>query len=144
MSIKKMTKEELELLSFTDITNLILQEEKELSTSELFQQITKLLEKPQSFYESKIGDYYTSLTIDKRFILLTDGKWDLKTRHIIKPTIVLDDDEEIDDLEQDDVVADFDEEVSDDFDETDDDTADANEEYKNLVIIDEEDLDIEQ
>ena len=75
MSIKKMTKEELELLSNKDITNLILEESKKsMNTADLFKKIIKLLELPDSTFESKIADYYTALATDKRFILLSDGK----------------------------------------------------------------------
>ena len=149
MSIKKMTKEELELLSYTDITNLIL-EEGPLTTPELFRIIVDKLELGNKVYENKIGNYYTSLTIDKRFILLDSGKWDLKTNHPTKNKIILDDDlEDIDDLVDedtfDDLVEEEEEKESDDFYENDDNEADnVAEEYKNLVIISEEDLDKEE
>ena len=82
MSLSKMKKEDLELLSNKDITNLILEENKKpLNTAELFKKIIKLLELPDSVFESKIGDYYTALSTDKRFILLDDGTWDLRSRH---------------------------------------------------------------
>ena len=42
MSIKKMTKDELELLSNKDITNLILEESKKpINTADLFKKIIK-------------------------------------------------------------------------------------------------------
>ena len=82
MSIKKMTKDELELLSNKDITNLILEESKKpINTADLFKKIIKLLELPESTFEAKIADYYTALSTDKRFILLEDGTWDLRSRH---------------------------------------------------------------
>ena len=46
-----------------------------------------------SVYENKIGDYYTSLTTDKRFVFLDTAEWDLKDNHSIP--VVLDEDEEI-------------------------------------------------
>ena len=52
MSLKKMTKEELELLSNKDITNLILEEtKKSMSTAELFKKIIKLLELPNEIFK---------------------------------------------------------------------------------------------
>ena len=81
MSIKNMTKEDLELLSNKDITNLLLEEKGKQTTPDLFKKIIKLLELPESTFDQKIGDYYTSLTTDKRFILLEDGTWDLRSRH---------------------------------------------------------------
>ena len=67
MSIKNMTKEDLELLSNKDITNLLLEEKGKQTTPDLFKKIIKLLELPESTFDQKIGDYYTSLTTDKRF-----------------------------------------------------------------------------
>ena len=51
---------------------------------------------PSSTIENKIGDYYTSLTTDKRFILV-DGLWDLRKRHTSDKIIV--DSMEDDDME---------------------------------------------
>ena len=78
----KMKKEELELLSNKDIAELILQNSKRtLNTADLFKKIIKLLELPDSVFEAKIADFYTSLATDKRFILLDNGKWDLRANH---------------------------------------------------------------
>ena len=73
MSLKKLKKEDLELLSNKDITNLLLEEKGAQNTADLFKEIIKLLELPSSVFDQKIGDYYTSLTTDKRFILLENG-----------------------------------------------------------------------
>ena len=81
MTIKKYTKEDLELMSYTDIANILLKENNEQSTADLFKEIVKLLELPKKTYENKIGDFYTSLTTDKRFVLLKNGNWDLKSNH---------------------------------------------------------------
>ncbi len=145
MSLDKMSKEELELLSNKDITNLILEESKKsLNTAELFKKIIKLLELPESTFENKIGDYYTALSTDKRFILLEDGTWDLRKRHksdkIAK--ISEDEDEEEDEETKDDV--DTTDDGEDNYDDTDnDDYSDENEDIKDLVIIDEDELEEE-
>ena len=81
MGIKNMSKEELELLSNKDITNLLLEEKGNQTTAELYQKIIDALDLPQSTFDSKIGDYFTALSTDKRFILLEDGTWDLSSRH---------------------------------------------------------------
>ena len=96
MSIKNMTKEDLELLSNKDITNLLLEEKGKQTTPDLFKKIIKLLELPESTFDQKIGDYYTSLTTDKRFILLEDGTWDLRSRHTSDKIIKVDEDEDED------------------------------------------------
>jgi len=82
MSLKTMKKEDLELLSNKDIAKLILEDSKKTqNTADLFKKIIKLLELPESTFESKIADFYTALATDKRFILLDNGKWDLRSNH---------------------------------------------------------------
>ena len=64
MSLDKMTKEELELLSYKDITAIILEEAGAMNTLELFEKIVSLLELPKSTIDNKISEYYTSLSTD--------------------------------------------------------------------------------
>ena len=60
MKLKNMTKEELEVLSYTDLTELILKESKKpMNTAKIFKKICDLLELSDEEYASKIGDYYT-------------------------------------------------------------------------------------
>ena len=151
MNLKKMTKDDLELLSNKDITNLILEESKKsINTAELFKKIIKLLELPESTFESKIGDYYTSLATDKRFILLEDGTWDLRSRHTSDKVVKVTEEDEEDEEDEDEVEESQDEleddSLEDNFDDTDDDDYDeeTNEELKDLVVIDEDELELEQ
>ena len=148
MSIKKMTKDELELLSNKDITNLILEESKKpINTADLFKKIIKLLELPESTFEAKIADYYTALSTDKRFILLEDGRWDLRSRHTSDKVVKITEDEE-EEMEEnkDDIEESIEEDEEDSYDDKDDDdyNDDTNEELKDLVVIDEEELELEQ
>lgn len=143
MSIKNMTKEDLELLSNKDITNLLLEEKGKQSTPDLFKKIIKLLDLPESTFDQKIGDYYTSLTTDKRFILLEDGKWDLRSRHTSDKVIKVDEeeDEDIEEVEEEEQ-----EEETDDFDSIDndeDDIDDDDDDLKDLVVLDEDEMDAE-
>ena len=140
MNIKNMPLEELELLSYTDIAYEILKEEKKpMSTPALFKKVCELLNIDDDAMMEMIGDFYTSLTTDKRFILLDSAKWDLKESHVVK--LVVDDDEEEENTEdteeafeetEDEAVSDEEE----DFDDTDDSLDD-------LVIISEEDMEEE-
>ena len=147
MSLKKMSKDELELMSNKDITYLLLEEStKPINTLNLFKKIAKLLELPESTIDSKIADYYTALATDKRFIMLEDGSWDLRSRHtsdkVIKITEEDDDEEDIEEDEEeneDDIEEDnYDDTEDEDYDE------DTNEELKDLVVIDEDELELEQ
>ena len=146
MSIEKMKKEELELLSYKDITSMILEEKGAMNTLELFNKIASILGLPKSSVEKKIGDYYTTLSTDKNFLLLEDGKWDLRKRHTSDKVIKAQDnedeeeDEELEEkLDEPEEEDDYDSQVSDedDFDDGDDD-------IKDLVILDEEELELEQ
>ena len=148
MSIKKMTKDELELLSNKDITNLILEESKKpINTADLFKKIIKLLELPESTFEAKIADYYTALSTDKRFILLEDGTWDLRSRHTSDKVVKITEDEEEETEEnKDDIEESIEEDEEDSYDDKEDDdyNDDTNEELKDLVVIDEDELELEQ
>ena len=138
MSIKKITKEELETMSYNDIAYMLLKEEKKQTTADLFQKIVDLLGLPKKTFENKIGDFYTSLTTDQRFIMLEDGNWDLRVNHKVADLINTDDLEDYYEVE-----SDYDDEPETDEEEEnydDTDEEDTSDEYKNLVIIDEEEL----
>lgn len=147
--MKDIKKEDINNLSFKDITYLILEKEKKsMNTLDLFSEIVKLLELPSDTIDNKIGDYYTSLTTDKRF-LLVDGMWDLRTRHTSDKllTSVNDEEDEEDEslLEEDtyddiDEEVNFDEELADDSDTPYDD--DDDDDLADLVIVDDE-MDLE-
>ena len=84
MKLKNMSKEELELMSYTDLTEMLIKENKKpMNTPTVFHKICDLLGYSEDEYASKIGDYYTSLTIDKRFVLLDNNEWDLRDHHSI-------------------------------------------------------------
>lgn len=149
MKLSKMKKEELELLSNKDITFYLLEEQGKQNTAELFKSIITLLELPSSTFEEKIGDYYTSLTTDKRFIMLEDGCWDLRIRHTSDKIAKMDDEDEEDEEETEDTKDDMlsDELEEDNYDsgdvDADDDYVDPNEDLKDLVVVDEEELENE-
>ena len=149
MKLNKMPKEELETLAYSDLTEMILKEKKKpINTPTLFKEICKLLELTDDDYANQIGDYYTSLTTDKRFILLDNACWDLRDKH--KVEIILDDEDMEDEEYDEESLEDDEDEVvetveSEDIDamadeegiDTDDDDLD------DLTIIDDEDIDEE-
>ncbi|MBR1385731.1 MAG: DNA-directed RNA polymerase subunit delta [Bacilli bacterium] len=146
MKIDKMKKEDLELLSYKEITSLILEEKGAMNTLELFNKIAELLELPKSSIEKKIGDYYTTLTTDKNFLLLEDGKWDLRKRHTSDKVAKADDNEEEEEEEEVEIKDEITEE-DDDYDSQisdDDDFDDGDDDLKDLVVLDEEELELEQ
>jgi len=149
MDINKMTKDELELMSNKDITYYILEgSKKTINTGDLYKKIIKLLELPESIFDAKIGDYYTSLTTDKDFVLLDDGNWDLRDRQPVSAILTEDDDvyeeddlEDIEEAEEDmeEILSEEDDDDAElDLDDIDDDEEDDLDE--DLTIIDEEEL----
>ncbi len=148
MSLKKMSKDELELMSNKDITYLLLEESaKPINTLNLFKKIAKLLELPESAIDSKIADYYTALATDKRFIMLEDGSWDLRSRHTSDKVIKITDEDDEDDIEENEEEEENEDDIEEDnYDDTEDEDydEDTNEELKDLVVIDEDELELEQ
>ena len=144
MSIKKMKKEDLELLSYKDIAYLLIEENGAENTANLFKKIVDLLELSPSSYESKIGDFYMMLTTDKRFILLDDGNWDLRNKYT-SDKVIKEEVEDEDESNSDDINSLIKEEEPDEYelDKDKDDYDDTDDDYKDLVIVDEEDLDLE-
>jgi len=144
--MKSIKKEDIKDLSYKDITNIILENNKTgMNTLDLFTMIVDMLELPKNTIDTKIADYYTSLTTDKRF-LLVDGLWDLRSRHTSDKVLVDATDDELDEedyeesdesdleVEEDEFEEDIDSDTS--YDEDDDGLGD-------LVVLDEDELDIE-
>ncbi len=152
MSINDLSKDELELFSYKDLTNMLLKEKGAMNTVDLFKEITTLLELPNSVFENKVGDYYTTLATDKRFLMLEDGKWDLRENHTSDKVVVINDNEEDEEDEEDiadgkeDGEEDVEEEVDDfDSDRSDDEFDDSSDDdLKDLVILDEDELELEE
>ncbi len=140
--LEKMTQEELEQLGYKDITCLLLEECGPMNTGDIFKKIISLLKLPTSTFDAKIGDFYTSLATDKRFILLEDGTWDLRAHHTSDKVIKVVEDEEEEDEGKEDTVTE--EDSFDDGDETEEDYDDRDDELKDLVVIDEDELELEQ
>ena len=146
--LSKMSKENLEQLSYTKIAEMYLRENKiRMNTADLFRKVCELLELNESEYQDKIADFFESLTTSKEFILLNDGNWDLKENHSVKidmddiyddsDTISMDEDEEDEEPDEDNYEDDsYDNDLSDEVD-------DLNDDYDDLTIVDEDELDEE-
>ena len=144
MSLSKMNKEELELLSYTDIAKLYLEENKKtLNTASLFKEVCNLLSLSESEYSEKITDFFQSLTTSKDFILLPSGEWDLKSKHSVK--VAMDelyeensDEEEDYDVEPEEMTE------EDEFNSIDDEEDYADDDLSDLTILTEDELDSEE
>lgn len=139
MNLKNKPIEELEMMSYTDMTLEILKETKKpLNTPAIFKIICELLEYSEDDYMNKIGDFYTSLTTDKRFVLLDSNEWDIRDNHSINLSV---DDEDEEEEETEDL-----EETDTDYDEMEDDLEEAIEDdledsdIDDLAIVSDEEL----
>ena len=144
MNVRQMPLEDLELLSYTDIAYELLKlDKKSRKTNDLFKEVCNLLQISEDDMLDMIGDFYTTLTTDKRFILLDTAEWDLRDAHSVKTTIDDEEDEEVDDEEEEteeEPEETEDEAVTDniqDFDDQDDDMDDL----EDLAIVSEEEMD---
>ena len=141
MKLTDMTKEELSLLTYVEIAYRYLKENNvTLKTPDLFRKVCDLLDFNDIQYASKIGDFYTSLTMDKRFIVLDNNEWDLREHHSVE--IVLDDDDTEDMTEEEETEEEVPEETEEDSLENVDDPVDTDldddDDLDDLTIIDDE------
>ena len=90
-----MPLEELELLSYADIAYELLKlDKKSKTTPVLFKEVCSLLEINEDAMFEMIGDFYTTLTTDKRFVLLDNAEWDLKEFHSVAKIVDEEDEED--------------------------------------------------
>jgi len=144
MKIKDMPIEELELLSYTDLTYMLIKENnKTVTTPVVFKEICNLLDYSESEFESKIGDYYTSLTLDKRFVLLKNNEWDVRDNHSIQIVVDDEDEEETEEETEEEIIED---EVEEDFEDSIDDLDIEldDEDMDDLSIVTEDELEEEE
>ena len=143
MNLKKLSLEELEQLSHADIAyELLKTSKKPMNTPKLFGEVCKLLKIDEDTMMDMIGDFYTNLTTDKRFLLLDSAEWDLKESHSVKMVIEEDEDDSSDDEEEQEEVPEETEdeavtEESEDYDDSDEAIGDLDD----LAIVTEEEMD---
>ncbi len=141
MKLKNITKDELETMSFDDIAYIILKEKgKKMKISDIFKMICDALNLGDAAFEAQIGDFFSLISTEKRFIQLEKGYIDLRENHTSEINISdLEDDTEedipVEEIQEDEDENNDDNNYYDDIDEMDDDGPD--DDYKDLVIVDE-------
>lgn len=151
MSIRKKDILDLELMSYSDIAYEIIKEDKkQYNTPNLFKEVCKLLNLSDEEFEEKIGDFFTALSTDQRFILIDSVNWDLKENHVVKVVVDEGEDDMPEDISEDeeddedednnnDEDNDIDEDLEDDY--SDDDLDDPTEDdLEDLTILDEDEI----
>ena len=147
MAKLKLTDEQLETMSYGDVARFVLENNKKpLTIQDLFKEVIELMHLPESDLEERIFDFFQLLSNDHTFIMLEKGMWDLTIRHQSKisiskeSTLDYEDEEEEIDEEEDETISD-DTEINYDDDSLDDDTED--DDFKDLVIVNDDELDSE-
>lgn len=139
MKFKTVTKEELEVLPFDDIAYIILKEKgKKMKITDIFRIICDSLELGDDVYENQMGDFFSLMSTEKRFIQLEKGYWDLRENHTAEISIKEIEDELDDDVEIAEDKYEDEEETGyyDELDDAEDDKED--DDYKDLVVVDED------
>lgn len=133
-----LTEEELATMSYDDVAYIILENnQKKMKIQDLFKEVIKVMNLGDSAFEEHLADFFELLSTDKRFIMVEKGYWDLKINHSTKLIIddedddeeILDEVEETNEDEEEEETINYDEELVDDDDAEDD--------LKDLVILDE-------
>lgn len=142
MKFKTINEEDLETMSFDDIAYIILKEKgKKMKISDIFRIICDKLNLGDAAFENQIGDFFSLISTEKRFIQLEKGYIDLRENHTAEINISDIEDEMDEDISLEESQDENEEDENDnknyydDIDEMDDDTPD--DDYKDLVIVDE-------
>ena len=65
-----LTEEELATMSYDDVASIILENNgKKMKTPDLFKEVIKVMNLPESDFETHIADFFELLSTDKRFIM---------------------------------------------------------------------------
>lgn len=141
MKLKSIDKDTLETMQLDDIAYIILKEKgKKMKITDIFRTICDALGMTDKEYENQIGDFFTLLATEKRFIQLEKGYWDLRENHTSEININdleddMDDDIELENPEEDNINEEDEGDYYDTIDDIDDD--DSDDDLKDLVIVDE-------
>ncbi len=137
MKLKQIPKEELDLMGYDDIALLILQESgKKMKLHDIFAKVCEVLELPEETVDEELMDFFEQMSINKKFIMLDKGYWDLQSRHKLDLVFDEEDDEE-EIVDDEDTSADNAENEDDIFYDKDDETEDVTEDdLSDLVVVD--------
>ena len=138
MKLKDISREELEMMGYAELAEIILNEnKKKMKIVDIFKKICNVLGLTEKEFENNISEFFEIVSTNKLFTILPEGYCDLKTRHNTKVVIDEDDDEVVIEEEQ---VEDEEEKCEDEdifYDDTEDDDV-ADDDLQDFVVIDED------
>lgn len=139
MKLKDISKEELEMMGYAELAEIVLNEsKKKMKIADIFKKICGALGLSDAEYEDRISEFFEIVSTNKLFTILPEGYCDLKIRHNTK--VIMDDEEEEIIVEEENESEE--EELEDDeddifYDENEDDDVE-DDELQDFVVIDEE------
>lgn len=139
MKLNEIPKDELELMGYDDIAALVLQETgKKMKLRDIFKKVCVALGLPEEVIDERLVDFFELMSINKKFIMLKNGYWDLQSRHKLDIVIEEDDDEDDelieDEIEEENEIEAEDEDIFYDKDDETDDVVD--DDLSDFVVID--------
>lgn len=137
----KLTDEQKDTLSYDDVAYMIIEDKKtKIKIQNLFKEVIKVMDLPESIFEESIGDFFELIITDKRFTMLDNGYVDLKINHSTK-MIIEEEEEEDAMLEPEEEIIEENEE--DNYDDESNPEEDNDNDLQDLVIIDEDNDELE-
>ena len=84
MAKLSLTSEQLETMSYGDVAAFVLEQKgKKQKIQDLFKEVIKLMNLPESDFENHIADFFQLLSTDMRFTMVEKGYWDLKVNQMM-------------------------------------------------------------
>ncbi len=144
MKLKDYAKEDLEVMSYSELAELILNDKgSEMKIVDVFKKICKLLEMSDAEFEAKIADFFELISTDKNFIILEKGYCDLRKKHT--PKVIIEDEEEeeviepeVTENEETEVEEESEDDIFYDSSSDKDDVDDGDDELSDFMLVDEE------
>ena len=139
MKLKDIPREELEMMGYAELAEIVLNEsKKKMKIADIFKKICKALGLTDAEYEDRISEFFEIVSTNKLFTILPQGYCDLKTRHNTK--VIMDDEEEeivIDEEMENEEVEDEEETEDIFYDDTEDDDI-PDDDLQDFVVVDED------
>lgn len=141
MSIKNLTKEDIDTLSYEELAYLIIQDKhSKMKIIDIFKKICELKNMNEKEFEDKIADFYDLISTNKEFLVLEKGYCDLRKNHT--PNVIIEDEDDIDTEEIEENIEDDVEETEEDIyydNSSEEDDVDTDDELSDFIVVDEDD-----
>jgi DNA-directed RNA polymerase subunit delta len=138
MKLKDISREELEMMGYAELAEIVLNDKKKkMKIADIFKEICKALGLTDQEYEDRISEFFEVVSTNKLFTILPQGYCDLNKRHNTK--VVIDDDEDLQLDEEIESEEEIETEEEDEifYDENEDDDV-ADDDLQDFVVVDED------